>query len=480
MNRTLIIYPTHDILNKYSENESIVFLNSTFLTDFEQWKIDFTLKDTSLNIYSVIKDSNVSSIIDQIKEYSPIWSRWSDRGDQIELYYRYALEQVYHLSIFIQMNDVDVAIFPTGAPHHIDTALLQIACSINLTPQVYLYSVVGGLLPLIQRKNITDREPLSCEVSNNKHADNYKNLFSVIRSIKNSNAFSKSYSSSLYISIFFVLLTPLRAILSRIKQNILSNYISSNSHYKDYSVSTHISQLLSQHKSLKYYKENISNSANIKKNEVQLLIAAHYQPEATSYPEGWRLHNHVDIVYELRSKGYTAPILYKEHPATFMYTADVVGPTRVAQARSKKYYEQLMELGCIFLDTDFELSLDLNENVWYIPVTITGSIAIERSLNGFKTIVTGYPWYKGLPGTIHISEIKSLTTINKEMTAHDSSIATKAFKYLENILDNKTLLNGLGIGTGKKLNDVKLQKLFRSEYDNLIEYLLNTKLNNSQ
>ena len=44
----------------------------------------------------------------------------------------------------------------------------------------------------------------------------------------------------------------------------------------------------------------------------------------------------------------------------------------------------------------------------FIPITINGSIAIERALMGYSTIYCGNVVWKGMPGTIHIDKIKNL------------------------------------------------------------------------
>ena len=72
-----------------------------------------------------------------------------------------------------------------------------------------------------------------------------------------------------------------------------------------------------------YYKRCVSfdniNQAVTTSMPVKLLIAAHYQPEATSFPEGWDYHTHIDIVLKIRSLGYSDSIFYKEHYGTKFY-----------------------------------------------------------------------------------------------------------------------------------------------------------------
>jgi hypothetical protein len=481
MNKILLIYPNKDLIDQYSKNDSIYILESEFLTDYERWSQYF--KSENVLKYDLFKKNSVSSIIEKIIYFSPVWGRWSDKGDQFELYFRYALEQISYISLLMKKKNISIAIFPTSSSHHIDSVVMQIACVVSDVIQVFPYTVYSGdydgkygrLLPLIQKNNIFDRKPIDCVVSDFKHSKSIQKLATYNRNVnKNSNVFFNYYSTSFIFSVFKILYHEYRKKLYRLIKRSISKEKIQYSMYDEYSTMTHIRQLNSQKNALKYYVANLHDISKINKQKVQLLIAAHYQPEATSFPEGGNLHNHVDIVYELRSKGYTDAILYKEHPATWMYTADVVGPTRVAQYRSKRYFQQLLNLGCKFLDTSFELSFDHSENYFYIPITITGSIAIERSLNGLHTIITGHPWYKGLPGTIHISEINDLSKISMDMTKKDSEIATDAFKFLENTLNNKTIFNKLGIATGQKPESEELKNIFINEYNNLIQYLINT------
>jgi hypothetical protein len=202
--------------------------------------------------------------------------------------------------------------------------------------------------------------------------------------------------------------------------------------------------------------------------KLAILIAAHYQPEATSFPEGLDLHNHIDIVVEIRRRGYTGTILYKEHPASFLYTGPIIGFSQVGMYRSKIYYEQLIELGCQFLDIDFELSLNPSMASYYVPVTITGSIAVERSLAGYHTIVSGYPWYIDMPGVISLRSLESLEQINPAWARPDFDLAKSARQFLTSVLDGKTITNATGIGTART-DERETEKLqFLQEFENMI------------
>jgi hypothetical protein len=234
-------------------------------------------------------------------------------------------------------------------------------------------------------------------------------------------------------------------------------------------------QLIQAFQANRFYKKNVINSkyflknyANKNSKNIALIIAAHLQPEATSFPEGGKYSNHVDIVISIRNKGYKGPIFYKEHNASFNYLQGK-GHIGTGIFRSVDYYKELQSLGCIFLDEDFHFSINKNENKFYVPITIGGSLALERSLAGFKTIVCGYPWYHPLPGTILFDNIKSLKSLSNDLSIKSDKIQKDTFNYLKSNLSEKTILNNSGIGAAKTQSDKNIQKKYITEFNNLIK-----------
>ena len=51
-------------------------------------------------------------------------------------------------------------------------------------------------------------------------------------------------------------------------------------------------------------------------------------------------------------------------------------------------------LNCKFLDKQFKLEPNILEKNNFLPLTISGTIAIERALRGYKTAITGQAWFK--------------------------------------------------------------------------------------
>jgi hypothetical protein len=195
---------------------------------------------------------------------------------------------------------------------------------------------------------------------------------------------------------------------------------------------------------------------------------SHYQQEATSFPEGGAFSNHVDILIEMRRLGYLGKILYKEHPASWFYYSKITGVSRVGLYRSCEYYKQLEALGCVFVKTSFKLKERHAHTLF--PVTITGSVGIERSLIGQSTCCAGEPWYKGAPGVYSVDEVfvQDGVFFNPIRWRFDSK---QGISWFNGKISRKTINNYVGIATGVTSKSDSDMGEFLSEFDHMIEKL---------
>ena len=455
---------TRLILDKYPE---IVFIDEEgFWARFDN-SSNRTLLPKLIN-----KDSlelfNATTAKKYLDWWMPLWTRWVPNADQYESKKEQSIYKIYNIFSMLNHYNIDGIIFNTSVAHHLDSSFLSIACRLKKIDQIYLYGQVlnARLLPILQPDDINSRVRLNLDLSNfnfekvlnefiNRKKNNlppsqnfsflpFKNDLIIFKQ-KFFKTLFKNWDKSLIFTIIFLLRREFYSLFKKFKFfNQLNKNFLTPLNIDKYSLTEDFRHINSQRLFLKKLSNEIISEKEINNlrliKKPLLLIAAHQQPEATSFPEGNEYYNYISIVMALRGKKYESQILYKEHPANYNYICKIVGLTKVGTCRSVDYLKILQDLDCVFLPGSFNLSID-NDNHWYVPVTITGTIAIERSLAGLHTIYTGNPWYKGLPGTVYIGDLDSLEEIPIEWAKTNDIVAKEAMIFLNNILTNKTFAN---------------------------------------
>ena len=201
--RVLLVYPHERIWNLFKSNGDVVFLD-----DKGWWILDkVTLTRRLIEINDIEENYtdnvNFKSILERVDWWGPIWHRWVANADQYELLKREALIYVLKIIAGLRFFEISNSIFHTGVSHHLDTLLVEIACSSNNVPQVFLYcSVVSGrLLPLIQKNSISDRQPLGTKISQydaTKDIHNFKMPVSKRMTVFNPKSTNKNFRYAFY------------------------------------------------------------------------------------------------------------------------------------------------------------------------------------------------------------------------------------------------------------------------------------------
>ena len=453
-NKTLLVYPNRETKNFLNDDKNFLILDENGVSHFCSKDKKRILIHNSMRVFFKLND-----IRNELNWWLPIFERWVGKSYLYEDYRIKILNLINYLAEISSFTNIQRVIHFTAVPHHIlsvTSSIFSIKLSID---QIFFYPSIfdGRLIPIVQKASSYKREvifhkntkisydELINEFLKNKISGNPPKLNPKITSKKKSFLFAFMFLTVRYIknSIFgFKSINPLKNAPFFFDE-------------EQFNTSNYYEIIRGQKSFLKLYKElSISTSNFLKvfeKNKKILLIAAHYQPEATSFPEGGDYINHIDIVNKLRQIGYEEPLYYKEHPATKLY----IDPphlfiTKVSMYKSSLYLNYLSKLNVVFVDYSFPLEIENNLSEKYLPITITGSIAIERSLVGLKTIVCGKPIYEGLPGTTHISSINDKKMIGDMDLRRDEKIAKKAKDFLKNIMDNNTIVNPFGIATGIK------------------------------
>lgn len=469
----LLAFPSDLIIERYYSDKNIVFLLKNGWLVFSEELNKRIIIDFDINFDNEIE---IKEIINDINWWNPIYNRWTSDSFKYEDYRTDSLLIILKIYSGLLKYNISKIINFTAIPHHIDSLLLSIAASKKNCSQIFLYANVFDvrLLPICHKGEFLNRSIVFKNVSSinyqdiihdfllNKSFDKPPKLNTKVSLLKTNFLFANLYL------LFLSMNSLLRKIANRWrgKKSIFD-------FYKETSFIENWGMLCSQNSFLKEFTKNklslkcsyeLLNSKNI-----YIVLAAHYQPEATSFPEGGDWNNHINIICKLRGLGLKH-IAYKEHPATKLYFDNVVGMTKVGMYRSNSYIKKLKELNCVILHEGVNLSISDNLCENYLPITITGTIALERSLAGLKTIVVGEPWFKGLPGTYSFEDLeRSDVIIDKVFLKKNSQLAEESFQFLLTLLNNNTIANYLGVGSGVPSNNNFDKESFLESLDNILK-----------
>ena len=471
----LIAFPGELVKKLYQSSEKIIFFDNYGWSVLingkrETLPLDFNLKDLSFKI-------DAAKLRVELNWWSPMWARWIPKAHSYINFKDQSILIISKIIFGLKKHNISKVIFHTGIPHHLDTSFLSIACSQINIDSTFLYANVfdGRLLPIVHKNSIFNRKIIEFDISK---FDFYNDIIDDF--IKNKlkgnvpdtpTAVIPEHHKSFWKSVFYISKFSFFKKLSKIKSLIIKKPHDWTKFLPTRDFKDSLEILNIQRKFIRALKkEQLSLDKSIsflKSKPNKIVIAAHFQPEATTFPEGGNYSNHLDIIIKIRSLGYKGEIAYKEHPASFLHGDDFLGITGVGINRSLSYLNNLKELGCIFLHHNTPIPIDLNNNN-HIVCTITGTIAIERSLVGLKTLVFGEPWFKGLPGTIHHSNIESINIIDENWVESDLNIARESREFFLEKLNNKTIANCPGIGTGIILDDEVKMNQFKEEFSKLL------------
>ena len=411
-----------------------------------------------------------------------VWTRWVSKAEKYEIFRESTIILIYNIAKNLYYLNVKNIIYLTSCPHHHDTFCIYTASNILHLSNIFLNTIIfnGDSIPIIDKGDYSTNKPYGKKL-NNRKLD--KSIDKFILNLKNkkppeinpstSNLIRKNY----LIANLVLILVFTKCVYFKNLYYFIFKRKKLNKYFSDYNLLERLKLLYYQRNYLYSYRKNSVN-INVKKRENPfLIIYAHHQPEASTMPMGGKYTSHIDLIIELRLKGYQEKIFYKEHPSIFSYLIGdnnkIEDIDRVGLHRSKKYLENLLKLNCQLLPTNFQVDQNKITTEMFVPITITGNIALERSLLGLSTIVFGNPWWKEMPGIIHIDSIKTLEVINKQWTIPSSSIIEESKIWLDKTLSNKTIKNSIGVGYKKELISSKDIELTNKDIFNLIEELNN-------
>lgn len=405
-------------------------------------------------------------VLGRLIKSGPIFSRHHDDLPSMELVLRSTTLSILAIAEKMSATGINKCVLGTAASHHLRTLMLEIACQISGIEQIFEYYIFENrVLPLRQSNSIRDRSPIGGVISDFSFAGHLKSWaqlgYSAISHENSSKATKNFYSACLLITV-----NRFRNTLWRVRLKGIKYPIEQHERIRSAGLLRDLQILNRQRKAILTLKsfiqsDDLNSAINPDGSGPYFLIMAHFQPEATSFPEGGEWHNFIDIAVELKKKFPKMPILYKEHPASFFYSF-LSRNSNVGIMRSPNYYKQLHQIGCSFV---VETHHDV-QGSFAIPVTISGSVTLERSLQGLPTVVMGEPWYKGIPGMLRLEEVVNL----KFPLTLSTTIQSETITFLDYLLSGKTFENRLLSIDKNGLANIESE--FLEEYNLFIESLL--------
>jgi hypothetical protein len=454
---TLFFYPQEKIINDFKNKKKIIFFdNIGFYTFIGKRKIIKNHNGFSLlKKIKILKKRKIKELLKSIRKWGPIYSRDFDKLQYHELHLRKLLGNLLYTIYILEKYNVKSCIMFTALPHHVKSLIFDLALRELNIKTVYLQNSNGIIynnedqaIPILNSKKFMKMKILGLNITKYDYKSSIDSYIEVIKKkykkkeslfFKYPHVLKKVYSKNYIISSFFTFLYYFYDYLRNKIFRKFDSFIINN----NYSIFSHLHMLNEHRKSINYYKKNKINFQNLK-NKKYVLIASNYQPEASSYPMADDDYNHIDFISEIVSKIKDCSVIYKEHYDSFYYYLDLIRNTKVGAFRSVDYYEQVVKIGCNLLDEKTNIN-----NKWFlrntIPVTIGGSISIERSLMGYKSVSLGSPWYQGMPGVLSFDEFLK-TKLNNKFFARDASIAKKSRLFLIKKLNFKCFPNDFGLG----------------------------------
>ena len=489
MKNYIFFWPDKKTKKEFWNNKNFFFFDidgfASYFDGDQRVKENIFKNKVDLDFFN-LKKNNIENLVENYRNFLPMWCRFTTKGDTYEVNIRRAIIQTIKLSVFLQKKKINIAIFYTGIVHHQDSLIASNSCKLASIKQIFfaVETLHYRLLPLLENKSLKDNKFMNTKI----YDINYEQIINEFIEITKSGSQPKHYNrihpenTSILFSFlyFFFYFSPKRIIYNFYK--LLKNIIDKNSYdqfqYLDNGyIFNELNILIRHYKANKFYRSQVTKlKLNENKEDTKLIFFAHSQPESSTFPLGLKLGNHIDSIIKIRELGYKKKIFYKEHYGSFVYTTKIEKSnwdrsfTRTGIYRTLDYYRDILDLNCELTEIDTKIFFKKeSEDLNLLPITITGTVALQRALCGFKTIIMGHIWWSKIPGVIHISEIKDFNQL-EHYTKYSNEIEQEAKKFLLNILNNNTFHNGPGIGTGR-LSKTDMHTKFIKGIKLLIEYI---------
>jgi len=450
--------------------------------------------------YCEYKKTNVldNDLLDFISSYELIALKMMDRFDPLSNAFAFTHRQYYFRELVLRWLDIidelnlEIFISP-DVPHRVSDYALYVACIIKEIDFIFFDTTPFGDASLINdsisdyKQDAFDLEN-SCQTNKNNdlivsklnsfrgEKDNYKLWYMEEQSKKASiSTHSKTFRLMGRFLIRGRIFRPFFVFNTYVAKEVWSYYVKPHSmpyNSKFRVMEKKVTDLKVSKESKSYlsiYNKLVTDIEIIKTKYV--IFALHYQPEATTSPNGGVFVDQLLVIEMLdRLLPLDVVILVKEHKSQFFGVLE-----SASAGRSKVFYDRLSQFServkIVSLDLN---SFDLIDNAEAI-VTVTGTIGIESLARGKPVFCFGRTWYQNCKGAFPIRNKNDLVAAWSKINESDFAISEEDVdKYVDKV--SNYFIWGLHSGAYRKVSSRSQEETVSNIVNGVISFLKNKKI----
>jgi hypothetical protein len=213
---------------------------------------------------------------------------------------------------------------------------------------------------------------------------------------------------------------------------------------------------------LKKYYNSLTEKPNFK--DKYILVALHYQPEATSVPSGGYYADQflmIDMLSKTIPKDWK--IYIKEHRSQFYPFA------WGENGREKYFYDDILKLKNTKLISCEDDPFKLIDNSMAVA-TVTGTIGFEARVRGKAVLVFGNAWYGSLSSVFKINNTREAVSAIEEIKVGIKAGMKEVYSFLYHI-ENKIGIEAYHYGGEKERSGVSKKKAVESLSNSVKDFL---------
>jgi hypothetical protein len=450
--------------------------------------------------YCKYKKNNVldNDLLDFISSYELIALKMMDRFDPLSNAFTFTNRQYYFRELVLRWLDIidelDLEIFISpDVPHRVSDYALYVACIVKKIEFIFFDLTPFGDASLINdsiEEYQSDAFTLESSCKTNKNNDLIVSKLNDFRGIKDNYKLwymeeqSKKASISTHSKFSrriggFIrrgrILQPVSVFNTFFVKEIWSYYVKPhsmpyNSEFKVMEKRTIDLKTSKDSKSyLSIYNKLVTDIDIIKTKYV--VFALHYQPEATTSPNGGVFVDQLLVIEMLdRLLPLDVVILVKEHKSQFFGVLE-----SASAGRSKVFYDRLSQFServkIVSLDLN---SFDLIDNAEAV-VTVTGTIGIESLARGKPVFCFGRTWYQNFKGAFPIRNKNDLVAAWSKINESDFAISEEDVdKYVDKV--SNYFVWGLHSGAYRKVSNRSQEETVANIVNGVISFLKNKEI----